>query len=101
MKTEDCDIRIFRVLEDSGTMTSSLVPWNTCGATMTSFLGVAPWGAGGGYGMYAYLNLLNPLVSIFYGFTGISMEKMSDEEYAKVLAEREVEREAALKTLEA
>jgi NhaC family Na+:H+ antiporter len=90
-----------RVLEDSGTMTSSLVPWNTCGATMTSFLGVAPWGAGGGYGMYAYLNLLNPLVSIFYGFTGISMEKMSDEEYAKVLAEREEEREAALKTLEA
>lgn len=90
-----------RCLEDSGTMTSSLVPWNTCGATMGTFLGVKAWQAGGGYGQYAYLNLLNPLVSIFYGFTGISMVKMTDDEYAKVLAEREAEKELALKTLEA
>ena len=90
-----------RALEDSGTMTSSLVPWNTCGATMGSFLGVKAWQAGGGYAQYAYLNLLNPLVSIFYGFTGISMVKMTDDEYAKVLAEREAEKELALKTLEA
>lgn len=90
-----------RCLEDSGTMTSSLVPWNTCGATMGTFLGVKAWQAGGGYAQYAYLNLLNPLVSIFYGFTGISMVKMTDDEYAKVLAEREAEKELALKTLEA
>ena len=90
-----------RCLEDSATMTSSLVPWNTCGATMGTFLGVKAWQAGGGYAQYAYLNLLNPLVSIFYGFTGISMVKMTDDEYAKVLAEREAEKELALKTLEA
>lgn len=90
-----------RCLEDAGTMTSNLVPWNTCGATMTSFLGVPPFGAGGGYGMYAFLNWINPLVSIFYGFTGITMEKMSDEEYAKVIADRESQRESALKALEA
>ena len=91
-----------RCLEDSGTMTSSLVPWNTCGATMSTFLGVKQFGGpGGGFVKYAYLNLLNPLVSIFYGFTGISMEKMSDEEYAKVLSDREEEKAMALKTLEA
>lgn len=91
-----------RVLEDSGTMTSSLVPWNTCGATMSTFLGVPQFGGPtGGFFKYAYLNLVNPLVSIFYGFTGISMLKMTDEEYAKVLETREIEKAAALKTLEA
>ena len=68
---------------------------------MGSFLGVKAWQAGGGYAQCAYLNLLNPLVFIFYGFTGISMVKMTDDEYAKVLAEREAEKELALKTLEA
>ncbi|MGN1414129.1 MAG: Na+/H+ antiporter NhaC [Anaerovoracaceae bacterium] len=89
-----------RCLEDSGTITSNFVPWNTCGATMRSFLGVPQWGAGG-YAPYAILNWLNPLVSIFYGFTGISMEKMTEEEYQRVLEEREAEKQAALKAMEA
>ena len=55
----------------------------------------------GGYAPYAILNWLNPLTSIFYGFTGISMEKMIEEEYQKVLEEREAEKLAALKALEA
>ncbi|MEG0829233.1 MAG: Na+/H+ antiporter NhaC family protein [Anaerovoracaceae bacterium] len=86
-----------RCLEDSGTITSCLVPWNTCGATMSTFLGVPT----GEYFKYAYLNLINPLVSIFYGFTGISMTKMTDEEYAAVLEERETEKAAALKAAQA
>jgi NhaC family Na+:H+ antiporter len=91
-----------RCLEDSGTITSSLVPWNTCGATMQTFLGVKTWGGpGGGYARYAFLNLVNPLVSIFYGFTGISMTKMSEEQYQKILAERESEKQDALKKMEA
>ena len=61
-----------RVLEDSGTLTSPLIPWNTCGAFMIATLGLAPWT----YIPYAILNLVNPLVSIFYGFTGITMEKL-------------------------
>lgn len=89
-----------RCLEDAGTVTSNLVPWNTCGATMATFLSVNQWGAGG-YAPYAILCWLNPLVSIFYGFTGISMEKMTEEEYAKVLEEREAEKQAALKAMEA
>ena len=61
-----------RVLEDSGTLTSPLIPWNTCGAFMIGALGLAPWT----YVPYCFLNLINPLVSIFYGYTGITMEKL-------------------------
>jgi NhaC family Na+:H+ antiporter len=61
-----------RVLEDSGTLTSAMIPWNTCGAYMITTLGIAPWT----YIPYTFLNVLNPLVSIFYGFTGITMEKV-------------------------
>ncbi len=67
-----------RCLEDSGTLTSPLIPWNTCGAFMIGTLGLAPWT----YVPYCFLNLINPLVSIFYGFTGITMEKIKVEEVA-------------------
>jgi Na+:H+ antiporter, NhaC family len=89
-----------RVLEDSGTMTSNLVPWNTCGAYMRSVLGVNQWGAGG-YAPFAFLNLLNPIVSAFYGFTGISMTKLTEEQYAEILHKRALAKEAALEALKA
>lgn len=65
-----------RVLEDSGTLTSPLVPWNTCGAFMYKTLGVHPFA----FAPYAFLNLLNPIISTIYGFTGITMEKVDKEE---------------------
>jgi NhaC family Na+:H+ antiporter len=65
-----------RTLEDSGTVTSALIPWNTCGAYMTTALGVSPLA----YGKFAFLNLLCPIISVFYGYTGITMEKLSDSE---------------------
>ncbi len=64
-----------RCLEDAGTLSSPLIPWNTCGAFMHATLGVNPLL----YLPYAFLNLLNPLVSIFYGYTGITMEKVEEE----------------------
>lgn len=85
-----------RCLEDSGTLTSALVPWNTCGASMTTFLGVPTTQ----YMFYAFLNWINPLVSIFYGFTGITMEKMTEEEYQALLKQRELDREIAAKSME-
>ena len=85
-----------RCLEDCGTITSNFFPWNTCGATMRTFLGV-----NSGYIPYAILNWLNPIVSIIFGYTGITMTKMTDEEYQRVLEEREAEKQAALKALEA
>ncbi|SCZ78332.1 Na+/H+ antiporter NhaC [Acidaminobacter hydrogenoformans] len=65
-----------RVLEDAGTLTSPLVPWNSCGLFMSGTLGVATLV----YLPYCFLNLINPLISIFYGFTGITMEKLPPEE---------------------
>lgn len=55
-----------RALEDGGTITSPLIPWNTCGAFMSSTLGVAtiaylPW---------CFLNLVNPLIGMLVGWTG-------------------------------
>jgi NhaC family Na+:H+ antiporter len=61
-----------RCLEDAGTLSSPLIPWNSCGAFMGATLGVNPLL----YLPYAFLNLANPLVSIFYGYTGITMEKV-------------------------
>ena len=86
-----------RCLEDSATLTSPLIPWNVCGATMTGFLG-QPTAA---YAKYAVLNYVNPIVSIIYGFTGFTMEKMTDEEYEKLIEMREAEAEAMRKELEA
>ncbi len=65
-----------RVIEDSGTLTSPLVPWNTCGAYMAATLGVATFA----YLPFTFFNLVNPLVSIFYGFTGITIRKTAPEQ---------------------
>ena len=65
-----------RCLEDSGTLTSPLIPWNSCGAFMGATLGVNPLL----YLPYAFLNLSNPLVSLFYGYTGITMEKVKESD---------------------
>ncbi len=64
-----------RVLEDAGTLTSPLIPWNTCGAYMYASLGVHPFA----YLPFAFLNLINPVVSIIYGYTGITMEKVDKD----------------------
>jgi Na+:H+ antiporter, NhaC family len=61
-----------RALEDSGTLTSALVPWNTCGAFMATTLGVATFA----YAPFAFFNLINPMVSAIYGFTGFTIEKL-------------------------
>ncbi len=70
-----------RALEDSGTLTSPLVPWNTCGAFMASALGVPTFA----YLPFAFFNLTNPVLSVIYGFTGFSIVKTTPE--AKVLVQ--------------
>ncbi len=61
-----------RSLEDSGTLTSPLVPWNTCGAYMAGTLGVATLA----YLPFAFFNIINPLIAIVFGFTGFSIKKL-------------------------
>ena len=65
-----------RALEDAGTLTSPLIPWNTCGAFMAGTLGVPAFT----YLPYCFFNLLNPLVSAFYGFTGFTIERLPEGE---------------------
>lgn len=64
-----------RCLEDAGTMTSSLFPWNTCGAAMSGYLGVPTVE----YIPFAILNWISPIVSIIFGYTGITMMKLEDD----------------------
>jgi NhaC family Na+:H+ antiporter len=70
-----------RLLEGSGTLSSPLVPWNTCGAFMGSVLGVTA----GSYFVYAFFNLVNPIVCIVLGYTGWTMHKMTPEEEKQML----------------
>jgi NhaC family Na+:H+ antiporter len=49
-----------RTLEDSGTVTSVLIPWNTCGATQSAVLGVSVWT----YAPYAFFNIISPFMTL-------------------------------------
>lgn len=58
-----------RALEDGGTLTSPLVPWNTCGVYIFSTLGVGALQ----YAPYAILNLTVPIISILFAILGIKV----------------------------
>lgn len=60
-----------RICADSGTVTSPLVPWNSCGAFMGSTLGVATLL----YLPFCLFNIISPLLSVVYGFTGFKIIK--------------------------
>lgn len=58
-----------RTLEDSGTMTSVLVPWNTCGVYVSTVLGVPALA----YAPYCFLNWMNPLVALLMTWFGLAI----------------------------
>jgi NhaC family Na+:H+ antiporter len=68
-----------RTLEDSGTITSPLIPWNTCGAYMSGTLGVATFT----YLPFAFFNILNPILAIIYGYLGFGIKKLDDKKGEK------------------
>lgn len=72
-----------RTLEDSGTVTSVLVPWNTCGATQSSVLGVSTWA----YAPYCFFNIISPFMSVFIASIGYKIRRYTPEEHARVLEE--------------
>jgi NhaC family Na+:H+ antiporter len=61
-----------RTLEDSGTVTSVLIPWNTCGATQSAILGVATLS----YLPYCFFNIISPLMTITYGYLGLKIKRL-------------------------
>ena len=61
-------LNLSRTLEDSATLTSVLVPWNTCGAFMAATLGVATLD----YAPYALFNLICPVLAVVFGYALIA-----------------------------
>ncbi len=62
-----------RTLEDSATMTSPLIPWNTCGVYMAGVLGVPTLV----YLPFCFFNLTSPVVSIIYGLTNFKITRIA------------------------
>lgn len=62
-----------RALEDSATVTSVLVPWNTCGATQSRVLGVATID----YLPYCFFNLISPLMNLFITAINLKIRKLN------------------------
>ncbi|MDO4905293.1 MAG: Na+/H+ antiporter NhaC [Lautropia sp.] len=72
-----------RALEDGGTITSVLVPWNTCGVFAASMLGVTAFE----YAPYAVLNYSIPVIAIVMAFLGIGVTRMTPAQEARAEAE--------------
>ena len=60
-----------RLIGDSATVTSPLVPWNTCGAYMAATLGVGTLH----YLPFCFFNFANPLISIMFGVVGFGIAR--------------------------
>ena len=63
-----------RTLEDSATVTSPLVPWNTCGAYHAGVLGIATLA----YLPYCFFNIISPVMTIFFAYAGIKIAKLKN-----------------------
>ena len=76
-------INLSRTLEDSGTLTSALIPWNTCGAYMSATLGVSTFL----YAPFAFFNICCPIIAIIYGFYQIKLPVEQEPEPESAVAE--------------
>jgi NhaC family Na+:H+ antiporter len=64
-----------RTLEDSGTVTSVLIPWNTCGATQASVLGIATMT----YAPFCFFNIISPFMTVFMAYANIKIRRITDD----------------------
>ena len=64
-----------RTLEDAGTVTSVLVPWNTCGAYQSGVLGVGV----AEYFFYAFFNWISPLMTLVYAYFKIKIKNLNTD----------------------
>ncbi len=65
-----------RTLEDGGTITSVLIPWNTCGATQSRVLGVPTLS----YLPFAFFNIINPFMAIFIASINYKIRRFKEGE---------------------
>lgn len=71
-------LNLSRTLEDSATLTSALIPWNTCGAYMSATLGIATIA----YAPFAFFNYLCPVIAIIYGYLHIAQKPLEADAVA-------------------
>ncbi len=64
-----------RTIEDAGTVTSVLIPWNTCGAYQSGVLGVSV----SEYFMYAVFNYVSPFMTLIFAAVGIKIKQLVRE----------------------
>ena len=64
-----------RTLEDTGTVTSVLIPWNTCGAYQSGVLGVSVFD----YFIYAVFNWLSFFMTLFFAALNIKIKKLDSK----------------------
>ncbi|EWH07248.1 sodium:proton antiporter [Pseudoalteromonas lipolytica SCSIO 04301] len=76
-------VNLSRTLEDGGTITSPLIPWNTCGAYMQSVLLINPFD----YALYAFFNLINPVLAVVYAYLGIKILRIEPKHVKQTSAE--------------
>ncbi|MFN2327848.1 MAG: Na+/H+ antiporter NhaC [Chromatocurvus sp.] len=67
-------LNLSRTLEDSATLTSALIPWNSCGAYMAATLGIATFS----YAPFAFFNLACPLLAIAYGYLNFAQRPLEE-----------------------
>ncbi|ARD43542.1 Na+/H+ antiporter NhaC [Colwellia sp. PAMC 21821] len=82
-----------RCIEDGGTVTAPLVPWNTNAVYMAGVLGIST----GEYLFFAFFCLLSPIISVILGFTNLTMTKLPLNENLKVEKEQNIEKESLKK----
>lgn len=64
-----------RIIENGGALSSALIPWNTCGATMSGFLGVNSFA----YAPYAFFNWVSPVVEVISAAVGYKVFKRDED----------------------
>ncbi|WP_421134659.1 Na+/H+ antiporter NhaC [Alteromonas sp. A079] len=78
-------LNLSRSLEDGGTLTSPLIPWNTCGAYMHGVLLVNPFD----YIFYAFFNVINPILAVIYAYFGIKILRLTPPDVVLPREERQ------------
>jgi NhaC family Na+:H+ antiporter len=73
-----------RQIEDTGTITSPLIPWNSCGAYMSATLGITTFA----YLPYCFFNLINVAISLIYAAIGFQIKRLRPEEAVQETPEK-------------
>ncbi|MFQ3247179.1 MAG: NhaC family Na+:H+ antiporter [Arenicella sp.] len=66
------NVNLSRTLEDAGTLSSPLIPWNACGVYMAGTLAVTTFA----YLPYCFFNLINPVIALLFAFMNIKIAQV-------------------------